>query len=137
MSKDISANPWVFDAVGQCEGFGPSLDAEKSVYEPEGEEPSIPAADKPVFNTSIYIRQIKITTGAGGDVLVYSRKVAGTADPTEENKPDQHKRYEVLFADATPADDTLWWPMDQRVDGIYVETLPANAKLYVFHGEVG
>ena len=136
MAKDISANPWVFDAVGQCEGFGPSLDAEKSVYEPEGTEPSISAANKPNFNTPIYIREVKITTGStGGDVLVYSRKVVGTADPTEENKPEQHKRYEVLFADATPANDTLWWPINTRVDGFYVETLPAGAKLYVFHGE--
>ena len=136
MAKDVSANPWVFDAVGQCEGFGPSLDAEKSVYEPEGTEPSISAANKPNFNTPIYVREIKVVTGStGGDVLLYSRKVVGTADPTEENKPDQHKRYEVLFLDATPANDTLWVPMNQRVDEFYVETLPAGAKLYVFHGE--
>ena len=135
MAKSVSANPWVFDAVGQCEGFGPSLDAEISIYEPEGTEPSISAANKPVFNTTVYIKQIKVVTGDGGDVLVYSRKVAGDADPTEENKPGERKRYEVLFLDATPASDTLWVPMDVRVDGIYVETLPANAKLYVYHGE--
>lgn len=136
MAKDVSANPWVFDAAGQAEGYGPWLDSQKSIFEPEGTEPSISAANKPNFNIKPYIRQVKVVTGStGGDVLVYSRKVVGTADPTEENKPDQHKRYEVLFLDETPANDTLWVPMDQQVDGIYVETLPTGAKLYVYHGE--
>jgi hypothetical protein len=136
MAKDVSGSVWLFDAVGQCEGFGPSLDAEKSIYEPEGTEPSISAANKPVFDIPIYIKQIKVVTGStGGDVLLYSRKVVGTADPTEENRPDERKRYEVLFLDATPANDTLWVPMDRRVDGIYVNTLPSGAQLYIYTGE--
>jgi hypothetical protein len=136
MAKDISANPWVFDAAGQCEGFGPQKDTVKSRYEPVGTPPAISAADAPNFICKLNIRQIKVVTGStGGDVLVYSRAASGTADPTTENEPDVNKRYEVLFLDATPANDTLWVPMDVTVDGIYVNTLPTGAKLYVYLSE--
>lgn len=124
MAKDVSANPWVFDATGQAEGLGPSLDSGPEVTHTVN------------FNVPVYIQQIKVVTGGtGGDVLVYSRKIVGTEDPTQYPKCDQRKRYEVLFLDETPANDTLWVPINTRVDGIYVNTLPTGAKLYVYHGE--
>ena len=109
MAKDITGQPWKFDATGQGEGIGPSLDS-VSVN----------------FPVQVYIDHIKVETGDGGDVLLYSRQNAGT----------EQKRYTVLSLDQTPSGDTLAVEMRKRVDGIYVETLPANAVLWVYHGEV-
>jgi hypothetical protein len=74
---------------------------------------------KPNFGVKPYVQRIKVDTGAGGDVLI-------TTDGTDANV--------VLKADATPADDTLEWPIGARVDGIYIDTLPTNATIKVWHG---
>lgn len=109
MAKDIKANPWVFDATTQGEGFGPNLDS-ISVN----------------FTIKPYINQIKVDTGDGGDVLVRSRNTASAGS---------HARYDIVKLDNTPANDTLYVPIEAKVDGIYVVTLPTNASLYVYHGE--
>ena len=74
---------------------------------------------KPVFEVKPYISRIKIDTGNGGDILI-------TTDGTDAN--------EVVKADSTPANDTLEWPIQKRVDGIYIDTLPTNATIQVWHG---
>lgn len=74
-----------------------------------------------VFNTPLYIDQIKVDTGAtGGDFLLTYTSDAG----------DQ-----VLRLDATPIDDTLWVPIRKRVIAIYVQTLPSGATFEVYTGD--
>ena len=109
MAKDVKANPWVLDAATQGEGFGPNEDSVSVV-----------------FTVKPYVNQIKVDTGDGGDVLVHSRKNASAGD---------HARYVVVKLDDTPANDTLWVPIEARVDGIYATTLPTNASLFIYHGE--
>lgn len=109
MAQNSSSNPWYMDAAGQGEGFGPNKDGISVV-----------------FDTKPYINQVKLETGDGGDFLMYSRKNAGSGD---------HARIILLKLDNTPANDTLWIPMDCRVDGVYIQTLATNAAVYVFHGE--
>ena len=108
MAKVVRGDFIEFDAGDQGEGFGPNKDSVSVVY-----------------THKIYVARIKVDTGDGGDVLLYSRQEAGAAD---------HARYEVLKADSTPANDTLEWPIHKRVDGVFVETLPANAKIVVWLG---
>jgi hypothetical protein len=108
MAKDVTGNPWLFDAATQGEGFGPNKDSISVV-----------------FTTKPYIDRIKVDTGDGGNVLIRSRSAAGTGD---------HSRIDILKADSTPANDTLEWPIKHRVDGIYIVTLPANATIKVWHG---
>jgi len=50
MAKDVTGQPWIFDATTQAEGVGNSG----------------------VFQHPIYIQRVKIDTGNGGDVLVLS-----------------------------------------------------------------
>ena len=109
MAQDSTNNPWLFDAATQGEGFGPSLDSVSVV-----------------FTVRPYINQLKIGTGAGGDVLIYSRKNAGTGN---------HARVNIVDFSSTPANDTLWVPIDARVDGLYIQTLPTGGRVYAFHGE--
>jgi len=134
MAKTVNGDLVVFDAEGQGEGYACWLDTQLSVYEPEGISPSM-GANTVVYETPLYIRQFKVVTGStGGDVQIYTRKVDGEADPTEENKPGEQKRFEVLFLDATPADDTLWVPMGSYFPGVYINDLPAGAKVYMYLG---
>jgi hypothetical protein len=65
MSKDVTSNPWTFDAAAQGEGFGPNKDSVSVV-----------------FTIKPYIDRIKIDTGDGGNVLIYSRANAGAAQGT-------------------------------------------------------
>jgi hypothetical protein len=103
MSKDVTGNPWIFDATTQGEGTAPNADSV-----------SVTFICKP------YIAQIKIVTGAtGGDVQVDDRKTGGRA---------------IAFVESMLANDTLWVPIDLRVKGVYIKTLPASAKVYVYHG---
>jgi hypothetical protein len=97
---------WTFGAAADGEGFGPNKDGISVNY-----------------TCKIYIHRLKIDTGDGGDVLIYSRKEAGTGD---------HARSVILKADSTPANDTLEWPFESYVDGIYIQTLPTNASVVVF-----
>jgi hypothetical protein len=101
-------SPWIFEKEGEGEGFGPNEDG-------------IPVN----FVIKPYVQRIKVDTGDGGDVLVYSRKGASSGS---------HARYTVLKEDSTSADDNLQRPIGKRVDGIYIETLPDNAKVVVWHG---
>jgi len=134
MAKVVGSNLVVFDAEGQGEGYAAWLDTQRSVYESEEATPAM-GSETVVFTVPLYIRQFKVVTGAGGDVQLYTRKVAGDADPTEENKPQEHQRKEILFLDETPASDTLWVPMNGRFDGVYVNDLPTNGKIYMYLGE--
>jgi hypothetical protein len=109
MAKLVYGDFIEFDATTQGEGFGPNKDSIS------------------VVNTGkLYVRRFKVDTGDGGDVLVRSRLNAGAAD---------HARFDVLKADSTPANDTLDWPYHGYVDGLYVVTLPTNAKIIVLLGE--
>lgn len=124
MAKDVSGNVWKFDATGQAEGYGPSLDS--------AVRGGTPVTHTVNYDVPLKIKQFKIETGSGGDVLIYSRKIVGTEDPTQYPKCDQRQRYTVLSLDSTPASDTLWVPMGTRVDGIYIETLPTNAVVWAY-----
>jgi hypothetical protein len=73
-----------------------------------------------VFNTPLYIEQIKLDTGAGGDFLLTYTTDAGDR---------------VLKLDSTPVDDTLWIPIRKRVEAIYVQTLATNASFEVYTGD--
>ena len=72
----------------------------------------------PTFKVPIYIRQFKLDTGDGGNFLM------------DESSGGQR----VSKLDSTPANDTLWVPIDRYVEGIYITTLPANASVEVYHG---
>ena len=72
----------------------------------------------PTFQVPIYIRQFKLDTGDGGNFLM------------DESSGGQR----VCKLDSTPANDTLWVPIDRYVEGIYITTLPANASVEVYHG---
>lgn len=135
MAKTVNGDLVVFDAAGQGEGFACWLDTQRSVYEPESATPAM-GTETVVYQCPLYVRFFRVVTGGtGGDVRLYTRKVASTADPTEENKPDEQKRFEVLFLDETPADDTLWVPYGGYVPGLYVDTLPSGARIFVHLGE--
>jgi hypothetical protein len=111
MAKDVTSNPWYFDATTQGEGFGPNKDSVACVF------PYV----KP------YIQRIKVEAGDGGsDVTIYSRKNAGTGD---------HSRITILELDSVTASDTIECPMGIRVDGVYIQALPTNGKVFVYHGE--
>jgi hypothetical protein len=69
-----------------------------------------------VYQFPIYIDEIKVDTGAGGDVLVTIGSDSGDRQ---------------LKLDSTPANDTLWVPIRKRVRSIYAQTLPAGATLEV------
>lgn len=73
---------------------------------------------KSVFPCHIYIKRIKVDTGAGGNVLI--------------NESSGGRM--VLKGDSTPANDTLEWPIGTRVRGIYITTLPAGGQIHVIHG---
>lgn len=100
MAKDITSQPWIFDTVGDTEGS-----ANKAVA-------------TTVFPVPVFIHQIKVDTGDGGDVLLLQSSGG--------------KR--LLKLDNTPANDTLWVPMGEYFDGIHVTTLPTNASLEIYHG---
>ena len=76
---------------------------------------------KPDFPVPIYIRQFKLDTGNGGNFLM-NESSGGRV---------------VSKLDSTPANDTLWVPMETTVGGIYITTLPANASVEVHHGRIG
>jgi hypothetical protein len=73
-----------------------------------------------VFNFPLYIEQIKVDTGDGGNFLITW---------------DSDAQARQLKLDNTPADDTLWVPIKQTVEAIYVQTLPTNATIEVYPGE--
>ena len=108
MAKDVSGHVWTFDAATQGEGFGPNLDS-ISVN----------------ITSKFYVHALKVDTGDGGDVLVESRE-GTTGDATI------HVKYTVVKLDSTPANDTLWVPIEAYVDGLYVTTLPTNGSIQVY-----
>jgi hypothetical protein len=75
----------------------------------------------PNFNTRLFITMIRVDTGDGGNFLL--------------NESNGGRR--IVKLDNTPADDTLWVPINRWVAGIYVQTLPANASVEVLHGIQG
>lgn len=72
----------------------------------------------PTFPVPIYVRQFKLDTGDGGNFLM------------DESSSGQR----VCKLDSTPANDTLWVPIDRYVEGVYITTLAANASVEVYHG---
>jgi len=119
MAKDVTGQPWYFDGAGQGEGFGPSLDG-------------VPVA----FDSRVYIKRVKLYTGDGGAVRVYDRQtlppVLGTPS---ENDDAQHARHVVFYLQNLAAQDNLEVPVEKELLGFYVDTLPTNAYMEVFHGE--
>ncbi|KRT68215.1 MAG: hypothetical protein XU15_C0026G0025 [candidate division NC10 bacterium CSP1-5] len=109
MPKDIKANPWVFDAEGQGEGFGPNEDGVAVNF----------SEVKP------YVSRIKIMGGDGGTVEILSRQNTSSGD---------HARYEILPIVTAAANAVTDHVVNQVVDGIYINDLPLNAKVYVYHG---
>lgn len=103
MAKDVTGNPWTFDAAAQYEGFANRNET-----------------TAPVFAVKVFVQQIKIDTGDGGNVAIDT---------------DSAATRQVVKADNTPANDTLWWPIDHYVEGLYITTLPTNATITVWHGE--
>lgn len=73
-----------------------------------------------VYQFPVYVNQFKVDTGDGGDFLLTTIADAGSR---------------LLKLDNTPANDTLWVPIDQRVTSVYVQTLPANATVEMYLGE--
>lgn len=109
MAKDITGQPWQFNAAGDFEGLANVGELDASL-------------NGPVFPHRIFVRRIKIVTGStGGDVLV-----------TESDGGR-----EIARADSAPANDTLEWPINAWVKGIYIDTLPTGANVKVFHGIEG
>jgi hypothetical protein len=88
--------PWIMTAAGDTEGRG------------AGGEYEFP----------IYIQQIKVDTGDGGDFLINAASGSGRK----------------LKLDSTPANDTLWVPINATWERFYVETLPTNATIEIYHG---
>lgn len=72
-----------------------------------------------VFQVPIYIQQLKVDTGDGGNFLLTE-----TADAQDR----------LVKLDNTPADDTLWVPINSYVESLYVQTLASNASIEVYHG---
>ena len=129
MAKTVNGDIVVFDAEDQGEGIGPWMDTQP------GRKGFVSLSGHTVvYDFPIYVDHLKIVTGSGGDVEIRSRKVDPTADPTEFNKPDERKRYNVVFLDATPANDTLWVPIRKRVDGLYIFDLPTNGQVQAYLG---
>lgn len=114
MAKQVVGDTIRFDAEGQGEGYGPALDGVSVVY-----------------NVPLYVRHIKVNSGAGGDLTINSRKISGDADPTEFPLCDQRKRYEVLFLDDMDANEPYMIPMEKYVDGLYIEDLQTNMVVTV------
>lgn len=110
MAKDVHANPWVFDTQDTGEGLGPDLDAVATV-----------------FKIPIYINRIKIYTGAGGAIRLESRKNAGAGN---------RAKIDVIRLQNTAAQETIEVALGHYFDGIYLTTLPTDALVYVYHGEV-
>ena len=105
MAKELSTNPWVFTAAADQEGIG------------RGGEYQIP----------IYVEQIKLDTGDGGDFLVTT---ASTSDTGALGYPGKR----LLKLDNTPANDTLWVPINRDWDNFHIQTLPTNASVEIYHG---
>jgi len=106
MAKVITDQPWKFDAAGQAEGKAAWDNAQIDNTNLE-------------YDIPIYISQIKVDTGDGGNVLLTTGVTDGLV---------------ILKLDDTPADDTLWVPMEKYFDGILIQTLPTNAAVFVYHG---
>jgi len=108
MAKDVKGQPWSFDAIDQGEGFGPNKDAVSVA-----------------FTIKPYVARVKVATGTGGVLTILSRKnvSAGSND-----------RYTVLSAPALPAGDFFDFPINQRVDGVYISAIPTGGTVFVYHG---
>lgn len=109
MAKDISHNPWKFDTAAEGEGFGPNQDSVSVNFE-----------HKP------YVSRFRVYGGNGGAVLVSSRQNASVGN---------NDKHDVLNVPAMPAGETLDFPIGTNVDGIYIDTLPLNALVYVYLNE--
>jgi len=107
MAKDVKANPWFFDAAAQGEGFGPNEDAVSVV-----------------FTVKPYISLLRIKGGAGGSVVIHSRQNVSVGN---------NDRY-VILNETLGAGESKDFPVNQRVDGLFLTTFPIDAELFAFHG---
>ena len=105
MARDITGNPWKFDAQGQGEGLSCVA---RDISDAEIDLP-------------IYIDQLKIMTGVGGGDIKVSTDTTGNG-------------VEIAFVDNAPTEDVLYWPVNEYVPGIFIEELISDAVVYVFHG---
>ena len=104
MAQDMTSQPWLLDATGQSY----ARDAVATV----GNNNTLSVIQK------LWIREIKVDTGDGGNVLV--------------SVSNGGRR--LLKMDNTTANTTISVPIDELWEGLYVTTLPANASLEVYHG---
>jgi len=117
MPKDVTGQPWYFDAAAQGEGFGPSLDGVSVA-----------------FDGRIYIKRVKLYTGDGGAVRVYDRQTSPPVLGLPGEDDAQHARHIVFYLQNLAAQDNFEIPVEAELLGFYVDTLPANAYMEVFHG---
>ena len=118
MPKVVTGQPWYFDAAAQGEGLGPSLDDVAVVHK-----------------VPVYIKRIKIYTGNGTQVLLYDRKTSPPILGLPGEQDAQNARHTIINFQNLAAQDNIEVTLEARFLGIYVDTLPANAYLEVFHGE--
>ena len=106
-SKDVKSNPWVFDATTQGEGAYCVTDGVSGV----------------IFDCGFFIRRMKIRTGdADSAVQIKNRKTSGI---------DLYYQAQAELV----ANDIIEVPMGIRTRGIYIQSLPTSAEVYVYHGE--
>jgi len=104
VAKDVTGNPWIFDAETQAEGYAND------------------AAGATVNNKGlIFIKEIKVYTGtAGGDVLIHD--AAGGREILFLDSTSANTTISCPFGNG-------FW-----AKGIYITDLQTAAKVYVYHG---
>jgi hypothetical protein len=106
MAKDETGNPLVFDAADQ--------------YWTGNVEVDLSLGNPGTKNTGqrIFVEKIVVKAGDGGAVLV--EETSGGRD--------------ILNFASTTASDTITWPVNKEYAGVYITTLPASARIEVYHG---
>jgi len=104
VAKDVTGNPWIFDAETQAEGYAP--------YE---------AGETVNTRTPIFVKEIKVYTGtAGGDVQIHDE--SGGREVLFLDSTPANTTISVPFGNG------VW------LKGIYITDLQTAAKVYVYHG---
>ena len=104
MAKSETGNPYTYDAEGQL--WAGNL---------EGPDPG-----GSLKNTGlrIYVDHFVIRTGSGGNAVEILEEAAG-------------KR--ILYFGTVSANDTITWPVNAYLKGIYINDLPTSAVVEVWH----
>ena len=129
MAKVETDNPMIFDATTQSwtgakersEGYGqvtlPNGDKAGALTTQQKDADLTPLEFKST-NRKLYIRRIIVETGSGGAVLV------------EESSAGK----DIINFASTSANDTINFEVGYSVPGLYITTLPASARVLVYHG---